>query len=87
MDEPPRIDFPCYYPIKVIVELAPDIIDQISEIVKIYDDKISLDDVTQNPSRNGKFVSIRFRFWATGEPQLRRLFDDLKTNKAVRMVL
>jgi len=87
MQEPPRIEFPCEYPIKVIVEVSADVIHEISGVVKRYDGRLSSDKISQNPSRNGKFVSIRFQFWATGETQIQQLFLELKKNPAVRMVL
>ena len=87
MDEPPRITFPCTYPIKVIVETGPDVIEQIFNTVRRYDNGISKDKLIEIPSRKGKFVSVRFNLWATGKPQLQALFDDLKKCKAVRMVL
>jgi hypothetical protein len=87
MDEPARIEFPCKYPIKVIVEAGPDVIEEIFNTVRQYDDSILKDRLSEIPSRKGNFVSIRFDLWATGKPQLQALFDDLKKCKAVRMVL
>ncbi|HIG44364.1 MAG: DUF493 domain-containing protein [bacterium] len=87
MDEPPRIEFPCSYPVKVIVQTGPDVLDEIVRIVEGYDDSISISTVTQKPSRLGNYVSVRFELWATGEPQLQALFSELKKCKAVRMVL
>lgn len=87
MDEPPRIEFPCSYPVKVIVQTGPDVIDEIVRIVQGHDDSVSINAVTQKPSRLGNYVSVRFELWATGESQLQALFSDLKKCKAVRMVL
>ena len=86
MDEP-RIEFPCDYPIKVIVQMGPDVVDEIIHAIKKYDAKITRDLIEQNPSKNGNYVSLRYQLWATGKPQLEKLFSDLKQNKAVRMVL
>ncbi len=87
MTEKPVIEFPCRYPIKIIVEMDDEIVDQIIDIVSVYDMGISMNSIEQNPSRNGKYVSIRYEFWATGKPQLEALFEDLKMCSAVRMVL
>ena len=87
MDNPPRIEFPCNYPVKVIVQSEPDILSRIAAVVADHDAMFSIEKMTQNPSRNGRFVSLRFDLWATGEPQLQALFADLKQCKAVRMVL
>jgi putative lipoic acid-binding regulatory protein len=87
MDEPPLIEFPCTYPIKVIVEVGPDVVKEIFDTVRRYDENISRDKLTEIPSKKGNFVSVRFNLWATGKPQLQALFEDLKKCKAVRMVL
>ena len=87
MAEPPRIEFPCRYPIKVIVEMSHDVIRQIVEIISVHDMHISPDEVSQNPSRTGKYVSIRYEMWATGQSQIEALFRDLKKCDAVRVVL
>lgn len=85
--EEPKILFPCDYPIKVIVQADPGIEETIFEIVKRYDMRLSLADLSRMPSKKGKYVSLRFGFWATGKGQLDELFQDLKQCEAVRMVL
>ena len=87
MEDPPRIEFPCDYPIKVIVQSEPGIEDTIFEIVQRHDKRLSLADLSQMPSKKGTYVSLRFGFWATGKTQLDQLFEDLKQCEAVRMVL
>jgi len=86
MDEP-KIEFPCDYPVKVIVEAGENIVQVVIDIVKTHDDRLTPEKISQNPSRNGKYTSVRFDLWATGKPQLEALFTDLKKCEAVRMVL
>ncbi|MFT7688483.1 MAG: putative lipoic acid-binding regulatory protein [Candidatus Azotimanducaceae bacterium] len=91
MDEP-KIEFPCDYPVKVIVEIAPDVVkdilvEEIISIIEHHDPKLSRESISYNPSRNGKYTSIRFIIWATGTPQLEMMFTELKQCEAVRMVL
>ena len=85
MDKP-KIEFPCHYPIKIIVDNESTLIEAVLEFVKKYDADID-DKVVRNPSKKGNFVSLRIQFWATGADQLDALFTDLKTVEAVRMVL
>ena len=85
--EEPKIVFPCDYPIKVIVQSSPGIDETIFEIVQRHDVRLSLADLSKMPSKKGKYVSLRFGFWATGKTQLDDLFQDLKQCEAVRMVL
>ncbi len=85
MDKP-KIEFPCQYPIKIIVDNESTMIEAVLDFVKKYDADID-DKVVRNPSKKGNFVSLRIQFWATGADQLDALFTDLKTVEAVRMVL
>ncbi|MBV1878886.1 MAG: DUF493 domain-containing protein [Pseudomonadales bacterium] len=86
MDEP-RIEFPCDYPIKVIVVAEPNILKEVVAVVEKYDARITADKVEQQPSKQGNYVSLRYDLWATGTAQLEKLFLDLKKIQAVRMVL
>lgn len=83
----PKIEFPCNYPVKVIVEVDAGVVDEIIAIVEKHDASMSAEKMQQNPSRSGKFISLRFMLWATGTLQLEKLFEDLKQCDAVKMVL
>ena len=85
--EAPRIEFPCDYPIKVICEAHEVIVDEVVAIALRHDPGLDRDKVSERPSRNGNYHAITLRFWATGKPQLDRLFSDLKECRAVRLVL
>ena len=87
MMEPPKIEFPCDYPIKVIGESRDGLLEVIVEIAQRHDPAVSHERVQMRPSRNGNYHAITISFWATGEGQLKRLFEDLKTCDAVRLVL
>lgn len=82
-----KIEFPCDYPIKVIAETQVGLLEEVLAIAKRHDPTLAMDKVKQRASRYGKYHSITLLFWATGEGQLRRLFEDLKECEAVRMVL
>ena len=83
----PKIQFPCDYPIKVIGESVPGFRDEVMSIVRRFDTTIALDKVKERPSSEGNYNSITVLLWATGEPQLKRLFAELKECAAVRLVL
>jgi putative lipoic acid-binding regulatory protein len=84
MDET-KIEFPCDYPIKVISEKTSAIIEQVEAVARRYDP--GLKGVELNESKQGKYISVRLAFRATGEEQLQGLFEDLKQLEGVRMVL
>ena len=85
--EPPKIEFPCDYPIKVIGKAAPDFKDFVIKTISVHAPDLDPSQVEINPSRNGKFVSVRLSIVATGKPQLENLFEDLKASGRVTMVI
>ena len=83
----PKIEFPCDYPIKVIGDSHSNFTDEILDIVRRYDSTVTFEKVKERPSSKGNYQSITLPFWATGEPQLKQLFAELKKCSSVRMVL
>ncbi|WP_297795648.1 DUF493 domain-containing protein [uncultured Marinobacter sp.] len=89
MSEPkaPKIEFPCDYVIKVIGNSAPDFTEFVVDVVEQHAPGISEDDVSVNESSGGRFSSVQLKIVATGEAQLKALFEDLKASGRVHMVL
>ncbi|MDX1456933.1 MAG: DUF493 domain-containing protein [Marinobacter sp.] len=89
MTEPkaPKIEFPCDYVIKVIGNAAPDFQEFVVSVVERHAPGITEDRISVNDSRNGRFCSVRLTIVATGEPQLKALFEELKASGRVHMVL
>ncbi|GAA3587280.1 MULTISPECIES: HP0495 family protein [Marinobacter] len=89
MTEPkaPKIEFPCDYEIKVIGDAAPDFRDFVVTVVERHAPGLREENIRLNPSRNGRFTSVRLTIVATGEPQLKALFEELKASGRVHMVL
>ncbi|WP_250656878.1 YbeD family protein [Alkalimarinus coralli] len=85
--EPPKIEFPCDYPIKVIGKAAPDFKEFVIETVSVHAPDLDIEQVDINASRNGNFVSVRLSIIATGKEQLDNLFKDLKASGRVTMVI
>ncbi|MBU2875971.1 HP0495 family protein [Marinobacter salexigens] len=89
MSEPeaPKIEFPCDYGIKVIGDAAPDFKEFVVTVVERHAPGIKDEDVSVKDSREGRFCSVRLNIMATGEPQLKALFEELKASGRVHMVL
>ena len=83
----PKIEFPCNYLIKVIGDAAPDFTEFVTSVVERHAPGVSDNNVTVKDSRGGRFASVNLTIWATGEPQLKALFEDLKASGRVHMVL
>ena len=89
MSEPkaPKIEFPCDYVIKVIGDSAPDFVEFVVEVVEQHAPGLSEEDVFVRASSGGRFSSVNLTIVATGEPQLKALFEELKASGRVHMVL
>ena len=89
--EPPKIEFPCEYVIKVIGDAAPDFKDFVTQVVSRHDPDFDGDRmsgrVSINSSRNGRYFSVQVTMMATGESQLKALFEELRGSDRVHMVL
>lgn len=81
------IVFPCDYPIKVVGDVRPNFHEEVFNVVAKHDPTMTSDRVSQKTSRKGNYVSISFVMLATGESQLKSLFEDLKEIESVRLVL
>jgi putative lipoic acid-binding regulatory protein len=83
----PAIEFPCEYPIKVLGKAHGLFRESVLAVVARYDAEFSPDRVQEKNSARGKYVSLTIWITATGETQLRDLFEDLKATGLVTMVL
>lgn len=86
-EEAPKIEFPCRYPIKVIGASVEGFRDLVLSIVVKHDTEFDESTVSINDSKNGTYRSIRMIITATGEAQLKALFEELKATGQVKMVL
>ena len=85
--EPPRIEFPCDYPIKVMGNAADDFKDMVIAVMQHHAPGLDIERVTVRHSRNGKFLSVTVYIEATGVAQLEAIHQALKATGRVHMVL
>jgi putative lipoic acid-binding regulatory protein len=86
-EKPPTIDFPCDYPIKVMGKAGTLLQCHVIEVMNTHDPHFDETTVTIMDSRNGNWQSVRVTITATGEVQLKAIFEDLKASSLVQMVL
>ena len=84
---PPRIEFPCEYPIAVVGEASADFRAVVEAIVERHAPGFPRERTTVRESGGGRWVSLRLTIVATGEPQLAALFAELKGTGRVQTVL
>ena len=85
--EPPKIEFPCDYPIKVMGHQTSEFRGIVLEVMRKHAGEINESQVTERASAKGTFVSITVTIIATGKDQIEIIFEDLKATGAVKMVL
>lgn len=85
--EPPKIEFPCAYPLKIIGPAADDFSDFVISILERHTDRIHEETIEARASSGGRFISVRVTITATGEEQLKNIFTELKASGRVQVVL
>ncbi|MBS3805001.1 MAG: DUF493 domain-containing protein [Oleiphilaceae bacterium] len=85
--QPPRIEFPCDYTIRVIGNAAPDFRAFVVSVAERHAPELTAADVAVRDSSKGRYASIQLTIVATGESQLKALFEELKASGRVHMVL
>jgi|TARA_B110000503_G_scaffold2295_1_gene3030 uncharacterized protein len=83
----PKIEYPCDYPIKVLGEAGPNLYRLVTAIIEVYSPGFDQSKITIRNSKNGTFQAITVIITATSVDQLQSLFDDLKINPLVKMVI
>lgn len=83
----PRLEFPCDYPIKVMVRAEPGIRSRIDAIVERHAGPLDLSTVTERPSAQHHFLGLTYVIRAGGASQIATLFEALKRCPQVMLVL
>lgn len=86
-EEPPLIEFPCDYPIKILGRATDEfeltVLEVVSRHAPGYDQAL----VKLKQSRKGTFVSLNMVITATGKPQLDAMHKELIATGLVQMVI
>jgi putative lipoic acid-binding regulatory protein len=85
--EPPKIEFPCDYPIKVLGETHTSFNEHVLAVMDSHAPGFNRQKITIRDSSKGNWQAITVVITATGKPQLDRIFAALKTSPRVKMVL
>jgi len=85
--EPPQIEFPCAYPIKVLARSSEDLTDVIFTVFEQHAPGFDRTSVTARASSKGTFTAITITITATGPTQLEALHQGLLATGRVQMVI
>ena len=85
--EPPKIEFPCDYPIKVLGRDGDNFESVIYDVFERHAPGFDRSLTKTKGSRKGTFVSLTITIIATGPEQLEALHQDLLATGRVQMVI
>ena len=85
--EPPKLEYPCPYPIKVMGEHSDDFASVIVAIVQLHDPAVTHEHVRIRASSQGRYVSLNITFTAQSPEHIMALHADLKASGRVQIVL
>ena len=85
--QPPKIEFPCLYPIKVMGEASPDFTRSVFDCIKKHAPELQSQHMRVKNSKQARYQSVTVTITATGTNQLSAIFNDLKRNRGVKLVL
>ncbi len=84
---PPRLSFPCAYPVKVMVRAETGVRSHVDAIITRYAGPVDLSAVTERPSAEGRFLGLTYVIEARSEQHIAELFEALKRCPQVMLVL
>jgi len=85
--QPPKIEFPCDYPIKVMGIAGEGFQATVLEVIHRHAGPVPEHRVTERASARGNYVSVTVVIEATGEDQLSAIFRELMDQESVKLVL
>lgn len=85
--EPPKIEFPCRYPVKVMGVAGEDFRSATVTVFEKHAGVITETDISVRASNGGNYEALTVTITATSVEQLQAIFADLKNHPLVRMVL
>lgn len=85
--KPPKIEFPCAYPLKIVGNAADDFREFVIAVLERHTDAIHTETIDVRTSSGGRFLSVRVTITATGEDQIKNIYADLKASGRVQVVI
>ena len=87
MNDAPRIEFPCDYPVKIVGDHSPAFVSEVTRVVREHAPDLTDERISVRMSRQSTYCSVTCVIVATGETQLRALHATLRARPDVRIVL
>lgn len=81
------IPFPCEFPIKAMGRASDDLPQQLYQVVSRHDERLTLEKIKVQASRQGNYISVTIRVWAIDQAHLDRIYRDITACEAVLYTL
>ncbi len=85
--EPPKIEFPCRYSIRVMGECHDTFVDRVVEIIQVHAPELERDTAKTKDSSKGTWMRVHVVIDATGADQSAAIHEALKAYESVKMVI
>ena len=86
--KPPKIEFPCAnYPVKIMGDAGHELHQLVIEVLSVHVEEFHPSHISVRDSSKGRSQSLSVMITAAGTDQLQAIFEDLKKNPIVKMVL
>ncbi|GAB3285435.1 YbeD family protein [Parahaliea aestuarii] len=87
LQDPPKIEFPCDYPIKVLGRDKPEFRPTVLAVFERHAPGFDSETIVVKGSSKGTFMSLTITITATGPEQLKALHEELMASGLVQMVI
>lgn len=84
---PPKITFPCEYPIKVLGEDVDNFKEEVLYIIREHSPSLLEESISYRSSRNGRYLSVQVTIIAESLEQIQVMHRALKDSGRVQIVL
>jgi|TARA_B110000967_G_scaffold26998_1_gene24716 putative lipoic acid-binding regulatory protein len=86
-EEESLIDFPCYFPIKVMGETVDNFSLLVMQVIKKYDESFNETAIEIKGSSEGKYISLTCNIYVTSKKQLDEIYIELSGLSITKFVL
>ena len=86
-DSPPRLSYPCSYPVKVMARAEPNVRLQVDAIMERHAGPLDLAAVGERHSAQQRFIGLTYVIQARSEAHITEVFEALKLCPQVLLVL
>ena len=87
MSDQKLLQFPCRYPIKVMIRATPNLRQQLDAIVTRHAGALAACDISERASRHQNYCAVTYMIEARDESQIAALFAELRDIPGVVMIL